>query len=143
MTACTGPAAVSSQTRSGEPAPTPSTSATTSQTNAHPCPITVSVKEVHAQTPTESPLGGVIDVTVGQRVVVTAVDHCAPTLQVRAQPSTVLRSLVGSPGTFLAAATGVVTLIVTDAVCDGSPWPACRGGIAVAAQFVRVHPPVA
>ena len=143
MTACTGPASVAPQLRSREPAPTSPIAANTSQTNAHPCPITVSVKEVHAQTPTQYPLGGVINVTVGQRLVVAAIDHCAPTLQARAQPGGVLKPVVGLPGAFLAVATGNVTLIVTYAMCDQSPWPGCRGGIAVATQFVRVDPPVA
>jgi len=115
MTSCTGQAP-SSQTQSSHPASGSSSAATTSVTNSPPgpaasgCLITVSVKATHAQTPTQYAIGGVIDVTVGQRLVVAASDHCAPSLQVRAQPGGVLTPVTGSPGAFLAVSTGQVGL---------------------------------
>jgi hypothetical protein len=149
VTACTGPASVSTPSRSSPTSATPSTAATTSQKNSATadagawCPITVTVQSVHAQTPTQYPVGGVINVSVGQRLIVAAADHCAPSLQASAKPSGLLRTIAGLPGAFVATSTGQVTLTVIHAMCDGSPWPGCLGGIAVFSQSVLVHPPVA
>jgi len=149
LTACTGAPPVSSPSRSSSMPPTPSNSATASPNNSVAagaptwCRFTVSVEPVHAQTPTDYPIGGVINVSVGQHLIVAGVDHCSPDMQATAKPTGRLRAIAGSPGVFVATSSGRVTVTVIHASCDGSPSPGCAGGIAAFRQSVLVHSPVA
>jgi hypothetical protein len=143
MTACTSPAATAHSTQSASSlvAASTTTSAPRAVADAR-CLLTVTVSGGHGPR-TQYVVGGVIDVTVGQRLMMGSVRNCAPSLQTTARPNGVLMPVTGSPDAFLAATTGVVELSLVHAMCDGLQDPGCLGGIAVGSQVVQVHPSVA